>query len=352
MAPVLLELKKYRSHIETIFCCTGQHRELLNGLFDLFGLTVDYNLDLMVKDQGLSEITSKMFLELEKIIRKESPDWILAQGDTTTVMVASILSYYHQVKFGHIEAGLRTGDLYAPYPEEGNRIIADVVAHRLWAPTEMCRTALIDSGTDRSRIQVTGNTIIDALKIVAGLDYDYKNSPIGHFNGRKKILITAHRRESFGLGIENICLALKELSEMFEELEFIYPVHMNPNVRDIVNRTIQGASNIHLLEPLKYQDFIHLMKRSHLVLTDSGGIQEEAPFFDVPVLVMRDKTERCEGVEAGVSMLIGTDKEQIINSFSRIMGDPDLYCSMASSVNPYGDGNASKYIVREILEDE
>ncbi|MHC5163820.1 MAG: non-hydrolyzing UDP-N-acetylglucosamine 2-epimerase [Planctomycetota bacterium] len=351
VAPVLLELQKHRSHIETIFCCTGQHRELLNGLFDLFGLTADYNLDLMAADQTLSEITSRMFSGLEKMIQKESPDWILAQGDTATVMTASVLSYYHRIKFGHIEAGLRTGDLYSPYPEEGNRMIADAVAHRLWAPTEKCRNALVNAGIDQKKIRVTGNTVVDALKIVAGFDYDYKNSPIGHYNGEKIVLVTAHRRESFGPGLENICLALKTLSRKFEDTNFVYPVHLNPNVRAAVNKTIQGVRNIHLLEPLNYQDFIHLMKKSFLILTDSGGIQEEAPFFNIPVLVMRNKTERSEGVDAGVSMLVGTDKEQIIDDASRLIGDRDLYRAMATSPSPYGDGKASKYIVKEILED-
>ncbi|MHC4286953.1 MAG: non-hydrolyzing UDP-N-acetylglucosamine 2-epimerase [Planctomycetota bacterium] len=351
VAPVLLELQKNRSHIETIFCCTGQHRELLNGLFDLFGLTVDYNLDLMATDQTLSEITSRMFSGLDKIIRKESPDWILAQGDTATAMTASVLSYYHRIKFGHIEAGLRTGDLYSPYPEEGNRMIADAVAHRLWAPTEICRNTLINAGVDQNKIRVTGNTVVDALKIVAGFDYDYKNSPIGHFNGEKIVLVTAHRRESFGSGLENICLALKTLSLEFKGMNFVYPVHLNPNVRAAVNKTIQGVRNIHLLEPLSYQDFIHLMKKSFLILTDSGGIQEEAPFFDIPVLVMRNKTERSEGVDAGVSMLVGTDKQQIIDGASQLIEDRGLYNTMAKSPSPYGDGKASTYIVKEILED-
>jgi UDP-N-acetylglucosamine 2-epimerase (non-hydrolysing) len=351
VAPVMLELKKHQDQIKTVFCCTGQHRELLSGIFDLFDLTVDHNLALMAPNQTLSGIASRMFSSLEKIIRAESPDWILAQGDTATVMVASVLSYYNNIKFGHIEAGLRTGDLYSPYPEEGNRMIADAVAHRLWTPTEKSYTALVDSGIDRAKIKVTGNTVIDALKIAAGLHYNYESSPMSYLNGEKIVLVTAHRRESFGPDMESICLAVKDMARTFKNMVFIYPVHPNPNVREVVNKTIRGVANIHLIEPLDYQDFIHLMKKSFLILTDSGGLQEEAPFFDVPVLVMRNKTERLEGVEAGVAMLVGTDKKQIIDGVTRLVEDSELYNAMANSVSPYGDGDASKYIVREILED-
>ena len=351
VAPVVLELNKHTDQIKTVLCCTGQHRELLSGIFDLFGLTVDHNLDLMVQNQTLSGIASRMFPALEEIIRTESPDWILAQGDTVTVMVASILSYYSGIKFGHIEAGLRTGDLHSPYPEEGNRMIADTVAHRLWTPTEKSRTTLINSGIDPAKIKVTGNTVIDALKIAVGLRYNYQSSPVSYLNGEKIVLVTAHRRESFGSDMENIYLAVREIARTFKDMVFVCPVHLNPNVREVVNKTIRGVSNIHLHEPLDYQDFIHLMKKSFLVLTDSGGIQEEAPFFDVPVLVIRNKTERLEGVEAGVAILVGTEKQQIIDGATQLIENNELYNNMAKSANPYGDGNAAKHIVAEIVED-
>jgi UDP-N-acetylglucosamine 2-epimerase (non-hydrolysing) len=352
VAPVVLELKKHQDEIVTKSCCTGQHRELLSGIFDLFGVKPDYNLDLMTQDQTLSEIASKMFLELSKVIEKESPDWVLAQGDTVTAMAASVLSYYNKIKFGHIEAGLRTGDLYSPYPEEGNRVIADAVAYKLWAPTSEARAALINSGLDKNKITVTGNTIIDALKIVSERDYDYKNSPIGQFEGKKIILITAHRRESFGSDLENMCSAVKELAAIYKDMVFVYPVHLNPNVRKVVNCTLQGVPNIYLIEPMEYLDFVHLMKNSFLILTDSGGIQEEAPFFNVPVLVMRKKTERNEGIKAGVSMLVGTDKRRIIDVASLLIEDNGVYNKMAHSVSPYGNGDASRYIVEEVLENE
>jgi UDP-N-acetylglucosamine 2-epimerase (non-hydrolysing) len=352
VAPVILELKKYPKRIAVKTCCTGQHRELLRGIFDLFGIEPDYNLELMTQNQTLSEITAKMFLELNKVIEKESPDWILAQGDTATVMVASVLSYYHRIKFGHIEAGLRTGDLYSPYPEEGNRIIADAVAYKLWAPTRQARAALIKSGADKNKITVTGNTVIDALKIVSKIKYDYKNSILGQYEGKKIVLITAHRRESFGLDFENMCGAIRDLAAKYKEMAFVYPVHLNPNVRKIVNSTLRGVPNISLIEPLEYLDFVNVMKKSFLILTDSGGVQEEAPYFDVPALVMRKKTERNEGVKAGVSMVVGTGRKKIVAAASVLIEDAAAYKKMAQSKNPYGDGCASRYIVREILENE
>jgi UDP-N-acetylglucosamine 2-epimerase (non-hydrolysing) len=351
IAPVILELQKHHEKIKTVTCSTGQHRELLKGTFDLFGIDIDYNLDLMVKNQTLTQITAKMFVALSKVFEKEKPDWVLAQGDTTTVMVASIISYYNKVRFGHIEAGLRTGNLYSPYPEEGNRLIADTVSYMLWAPTQKSANNLLDQKTPKERILVTGNTVIDALRLSSEIPFNDENTVISKYKNKKVILITAHRRESFGDELKNIFLAIKELSALYKAITFVFPMHFNPNVRISAKSILENISNVDLIEPLDYLEFINLMKNCFLILTDSGGIQEEAPYFNVPVLVMRKFTERQEGVEAGTSILVGTEKTRIINVTSSIIEDNDKYNKMAKAINPYGDGWASKRIVESIIED-
>lgn len=352
IAPVIQELKKHPGSIQTINCSTGQHRELLQGIFDLFNIELDYNLDLMTKDQTLFQITSRLFQGLSEVFEKEKPDWVLAQGDTTTVMVASILSYYGKIKFGHIEAGLRTNDLYSPYPEEGNRIIADSVAHKMWAPTQTSALNLINSGISKENVIVTGNTVIDSLRIASEKTYDIENADFKRYSDQKIVLITAHRRESFGTEMDNIYNAIKTLALKYEDLVFVYPVHFNPNVKDLAKKVLGNIPNIELIEPINYLPFIHLMKKSYLILTDSGGLQEEAPFFNVPVLVMRNTTERPEGIEAGVSVLLGTTRENIVKITSEVLDNRDIYSKMANAKNPYGDGYASEKIVASILEDQ
>ncbi len=350
IAPVIQELNKRRDSIRIVNCSTGQHRELLQGIFGLFGLVPDIQLELMTKDQSLYQITSKLFQGLSEVFEKEKPDWVLAQGDTTTVMVASILSYYGKIKFGHIEAGLRTNDLFAPYPEEGNRIIADHMAHRLWAPTEISASNLIKNGFSDEKISVTGNTVIDSLRIVSELSLDQSSEITHKYKDKKLVLITAHRRESFGKDMHNMLNAIKRLALKYQDLVFVYPVHFNPNVRNIAKKILGDIPNMELIEPLNYLPFIQLMKRSYLILTDSGGLQEEAPFFNIPVLVMRNTTERPEGINAGVSVLVGTNEEDIVRTASNIIDNKRNYGRMASSTNPYGDGFASARIVDSILE--
>ena len=350
IAPVILELQKHPDLFNVINCSTGQHRELLEGIFGLFNLEPDIDLHLMVKDQSLFQITSRLFRGLSEVFDKEKPDWVLAQGDTTTVMVASLLSYYGKIKFGHIEAGLRTNDLYSPFPEEGNRIIADHMAHRLWAPTETSATNLISSGFSEERVLVTGNTVIDSLRIVSEIPLEDNCGILQKYEGKKIVLITAHRRESFGSDMKHMLQAIKILSAKYNELVFVYPVHFNPNVRNIANEILGNIPNLDLIEPLSYLPFLHLMKKSYLILTDSGGLQEEAPFFNIPVLVMRNITERPEGIEAGVSALVGTQESDIVKIASGVLENLEIYKKMANAENPYGDGFAAGRIVNSILQ--
>jgi UDP-N-acetylglucosamine 2-epimerase (non-hydrolysing) len=350
VAPVIIELLKHPNNIKVITCSTGQHRELLEGIFNLFKIRLDYDLKLMMDNQSLFQITNKLFKGLTSVIEKEKPDWILAQGDTTSVMVASILSYYGKIKFGHIEAGLRTNNLYSPFPEEGNRIIADNIAHRLWAPTTISAENLIKGGINKSKIIITGNTVIDSLRIASEMPDNFDNSISKKYLGKKLVLITVHRRESFGTGLINIFEAIRSLAKTYSGLTFVYPVHFNPNVRKFANELLKNIQNLDLIEPIPYIYFIHLMKQSHLILTDSGGLQEEAPFFNVPVLVMRDTTERPEGIHAGVAALIGTKKDKIIEEVKKVLDNKTIYKNMTTAVNPYGDGFAAKRIVKSIIE--
>jgi UDP-N-acetylglucosamine 2-epimerase (non-hydrolysing) len=281
------------------------------------------------------------------------PDWILAQGDTTTVLVAALVSYYHKIPFGHVEAGLRTGDKFRPFPEETNRLIADHLADALFAPTERNKRNLVREGVPNSKILVTGNTVIDALMKSSSLPYDWAKGPLADLpKGRKIVLVTAHRRESFGKPLREICLAIKELSEQVGPslVQFVYPVHLNPNVREPVREILGDLSNVSLIEPLDYLSMVNLMKRSTLILTDSGGIQEEAPSFGVPVLVMRAATERPEALEAGVARLVGTDRQRIVEETGRLLRDPSEYAAMATGNNPFGDGKAASRIVSHLVE--
>lgn len=351
MAPVVMELRKTPG-IDSVVCVTGQHREMLDQVLDVFSIEPDFDLNLMTKNQTLSQLTARLFVGLEEVIQKVEPRWVLAQGDTTTVMVAAIQSYHQKASFGHVEAGLRTGDLYSPWPEEGNRLIADRVAECLWPPTERARQNLLDEGIDDKRIHVTGNTVIDALKFVAGTSPDWSNSTLARFAKLEKIvLVTAHRRESFGGPFREMCGALRQLADDFagSGVHFVYPVHLNPNVQKPVQEMLGGLDNLHLIDPLGYVDLVHLMRRSLLILTDSGGIQEEAPGLGVPVLVMREKTERPEGVEAGVCRMVGTSKPSIAEQATRLLEDNEARNAMAQSKNPYGDGKASQRIVSDLL---
>jgi UDP-N-acetylglucosamine 2-epimerase len=353
MAPVIKELDKYEDQISSLVCVTGQHRQMLDQVLGLFDIQPNYDLDIMQPDQALSHLTADLFSDLDPILKETKPDWILAQGDTTTVLVASLVAFYNRIPFGHVEAGLRTGNLDEPFPEEMNRRIADSLSELLFAPTERNRQTLLAEGLPNEKILVTGNTVIDALLRTAKVSYDRSSGPLADIpEDKRTVLITAHRRESFGPPFREICLAIRELALQFsgDGVNFVYPVHMNPNVRRPVYEILSNLKNVSLIEPLDYLSLIQLMKQSTLILTDSGGIQEEAPSLGVPVLVMRDATERPEGIEAGVSKLVGTDAERIVKETGLLLTNQEAHAAMASSVNPYGDGRASERIVKAIIE--
>jgi len=351
MAPVVSELRQMPARARTILCSTGQQRELVDQALAIFDLRPEVALDLMEPDQPLARLTARLFQHLDPVIRDTKPDWVIAQGDTTSVMVTALTAFYRRVPFGHVEAGLRTGDLARPFPEEANRTIADRVATALFAPTDRARRNLIGEGVPPSAIHVTGNTVVDALLSIARRSYDWASGPLAHVpRDRRLVLVTAHRRESFGDDLRRQCQAIRELAARFKaDTHFVWPVHPNPNVVGPVRSALAGAENISLIEPLDYVAQVHLMRRCALILTDSGGIQEEAPTFSVPVLVLRDKTERPEGIEAGVALLTGSDPDRIVSEAARLLADPAAHRAMASGVNPYGDGQAAARIVRTLV---
>jgi UDP-N-acetylglucosamine 2-epimerase (non-hydrolysing) len=354
MAPVVLMLAQ-KPEVEALVCVTAQHREMLDQVLNAFNIQPDFDLNLMRPNQGLAELTASIFTNLDPILARVKPDWILIQGDTTTVMSTALLGYYHHIRIGHVEAGLRTGDKWQPFPEEINRRIAGVVADLHFAPTETNRQNLLNEGVAPERIVVTGNPVIDALHMIASkpvpeeaarlLDTLKIGSP-----GKRLVLVTAHRRENFGQPLENICSALAFLADRYrEQVEFVYPVHLNPNVQEPVYRRLSGITNLTLLPPADYLPLVHLMKAATLVLSDSGGFQEEAPGLGVPTLVLRATTERPEGVAAGTVRLVGTNTEHIILETCRLLDDPQAYATMAHAVNPFGDGKSAGRIVNALM---
>jgi UDP-N-acetylglucosamine 2-epimerase (non-hydrolysing) len=351
MAPVVQQLERRSTHLRSIVCVTAQHRQMLDQVNTLFGIQPDFDLDVMLPNQTLSQVTSSVIQRLEPIVKQTRPDWILIQGDTTTVMAASLVGFYHGVKIGHVEAGLRTYDKQRPFPEEINRRIADVVADLCFAPTERARQNLLREGVPDGQIRLTGNTVIDTLLQVQALDYDWNSGPLAAIPRDKRlVLITAHRRESFGTPFEDLCFAIESLAARYDDCHFVYPVHLNPNVRKPVEAILSGHRNISLIEPLDYLPLVHLMKHSTLILTDSGGIQEEAPSLGVPVLVLREETERPEGVQAGAARLVGTNPSLIVAESTRLLDDADAHTRMSRVQNPYGDGRAAVRIVDALME--
>jgi len=358
MAPIVRLLKE-KAGIESRVCVTAQHRQMLDQVLELFQIKPDYDLDLMRDGQSMAQISAGIFTHLDPILEEFKPDWVLAVGDTTTVVTTSLLAFYRKIKFGHIEAGLRTHNKWHPFPEEINRRLATVTADLHFAPTEWSKGNLLHEGVDEKAIVVTGNSVIDALKYVANQDEPREitellakleiASPSARKDMKKLILVTAHRRENFGHGIENICHALKELAQR-EDVEIVYPVHLNPNVQEPVYRILKDETLITLLPPLDYRPLVHLMKHATLILTDSGGLQEEAPSFGIPVLVLRETTERPEGVEAGILKLVGTATSRIVEQAKRLLDDPSEYAKMAQASNPYGDGHAAERIVEALLQ--
>ncbi|PKN93173.1 MAG: UDP-N-acetylglucosamine 2-epimerase (non-hydrolyzing) [Chloroflexi bacterium HGW-Chloroflexi-6] len=351
MAPVVQRLRQTPG-VESLVCATAQHRQMLDQVLNLFDITPDVDLNLMKPNQSLAGVTAAIFTELDPVLRDLRPDWVLAQGDTTTVMATAMLAYYNRIRFGHVEAGLRTGDKFQPFPEEVNRMVAGVVADLHFAPTEWSKQNLLRENVPADKIIVTGNPVIDALQQVAEKPVPPETQQLLKQVGNKRILlVTAHRRENFGEPLENICAALQTLAETYQnEIQIIYPVHLNPNVQGIVQPRLGNIPNITLLPPLDYLPMVQLMKHSFLVLTDSGGIQEEAPGFGIPVLVMRATTERPEGVQAGTVRLIGTQTQDILTQTRLLLDDPQEYAHMAQSANPYGDGYAAQRIVQALVE--
>ncbi len=346
MAP-LVNLLKQDPAIESRVCVTGQHREMLDQVLKLFHIVPEYDLAIMKAGQDLYDVSTSILLNIKPVLRDFQPDIVLVHGDTSTTFAAALACYYEKIAVGHVEAGLRTGNIYSPWPEEANRRLTGAITTLHFAPTATSEQNLLSENVDPAKVFVTGNTVIDALhQVVAKIDADKALSadfaskfPYGA-DGRRLILVTGHRRESFGSGFENICAALKTIAERFPDADVVYPVHLNPNVREPVFRLLSNSPNVHLIEPQDYLPFVYLMSRSYLVLTDSGGIQEEAPSLGKPVLVMRDTTERPEAVAAGTVKLVGTDEAVIVNEVSKLMTDSHYYQSMSFAHNPYGDGQA------------
>ncbi|OBP15349.1 UDP-N-acetylglucosamine 2-epimerase [Rheinheimera sp. SA_1] len=356
MAP-LVNLLKQDPAIESRVCVTGQHREMLDQVLKLFHIVPEYDLAIMKAGQDLYDVSTSILLNIKPVLRDFQPDIVLVHGDTSTTFAAALACYYEKTAVGHVEAGLRTGNIYSPWPEEANRRLTGAITTLHFAPTSTSEQNLLSENVDPAKVFVTGNTVIDALhQVVAKIDADKALSaefasrfPYGA-DGRRLILVTGHRRESFGSGFENICAALKTIAERFPDADVVYPVHLNPNVREPVFRLLSNSPNVHLIEPQDYLPFVYLMSRSYLVLTDSGGIQEEAPSLGKPVLVMRDTTERPEAVAAGTVKLVGTDEAVIVSEVSKLMTDSQYYQSMSFAHNPYGDGQACLRITDAIKQ--
>lgn len=356
MAPVIKRLSIH-SDIDSRVCITAQHREMLDSVLTLFDIQPHYDLNIMQDNQGLVDITVAVLHKLEGVLQEFAPHRVLVQGDTTTTFVASLAAFYQKIQVGHVEAGLRTGDMMAPWPEEMNRKLISGLADLHFAPTEISKENLLKENVDPDRILVTGNTVIDALvEIVERIDGDpsLASTLASQFpyldSGRRLVLVTGHRRESFGKGFERICHSLLQLGKR-EDVQIVYPVHLNPNVREPVQRLLSGSPNIHIIEPLDYLPFVSLMRQSHLIITDSGGIQEEAPSLGKPVLIMRNKTERPEGVAIGTVKLVGTTTEKIVEEATRLLDSREEYQKMARTQNPYGDGHAAERIVKRVIDE-
>lgn len=347
MAPLVKELK-LRDQMECCVCVTAQHRQMLDQVLKTFDIVPDYDLNIMQQGQTLSDITSKALKGLEKIIKEVNPDIVLVHGDTTTTFAGALAAYYCQVDVGHVEAGLRTWNKYSPYPEEINRQMVGVIADMHFAPTENSKKSLLREGKKEENIYVTGNTAIDALKTT--IKSDYNNEIFDWIGNDRLILITAHRRENLGEPMRGMFKAIKRIVDEFQDVKAVYPVHLNPKVRQVANEVLGNDNKIKLIEPLEVIDFHNFINKSYLILTDSGGIQEEAPSLGKPVLVLRDTTERPEGIEAGTLKLAGTDEEKIYKLTKELLENEEIYNSMSKASNPYGDGNASKRIVDAIIE--
>ena len=350
MAPLAIELEK-NPNIESIVCVTAQHRQMLDQVLEIFNIKPDYDLDIMKERQTLVEITARVLEGLDKVLKEAKPDIVLVHGDTSTSFVGALAAFYNQIKVGHVEAGLRTYDIYSPFPEEMNRCLTGRIAQMNFSPTVNNKNNLLKENVKEDTIFVTGNTVIDAMKTTVKDDFIFKTEELNKidYKAKRVITMTAHRRENLGKPLENICNAVKRLVVKYDDLEVVYPVHLNPAVRETVNGILGGMDRVHLIEPVNVDELHNLMARSYLVMTDSGGIQEEAPYLAKPVLVMRKETERPEAVDAGTVKIAGVDEEVIFNLACDLIDNKDSYDKMAKAINPYGDGNASERIVDAIL---
>ncbi len=349
LAPVINELKKHKATIISKVVLTGQHRKMVHQFLELFKINPDYDLDIMLKNQSLVDVTQRTLVRLSKVLEKEQPNLIIVQGDTTTAFISSVCAFYYKIPTGHVEAGLRTYNKYKPFPEEINRQLLSVVAELHFAPTKRAKNNLLKEGISAKKIFLTGNTVTDALYSIASRKHVFDDAQLKKidFKNKKVILVTAHRRESFGGPFKEICQSINKIAE-FPEVEIIYPVHLNPNVQGPVNKLLSNKKNIHLLKPLEYKTFVNILKNCYMVLSDSGGVQEEAPSFGKPILVMREVTERPEGVESGVARLVGMNAQRIVKETKKLLFSQDTYKKMSSAVNPYGDGRAAARIVKAV----
>lgn len=369
MAPLVKEFQKHHDKVETIVCVTGQHRQMLDQVLEIFDIKPAYNLNIMKQGQDLYDVTARVLTGMRDIIKEAKPDVILVHGDTTTSTAAALAAFYQQIPVGHVEAGLRTHNIYSPWPEEMNRQITGRIAEYDFAPTPLSRANLIAEGVSEDKITVTGNTVIDALYWVVekikntlslGEQLKIELVKAGYDTARldnrnKLVLITGHRRENFGERFISMCSAIKALTKKYSDVDFVYPMHLNPNVRkpihEVFGENLEGLDNMFFIEPLEYLSFVYLMEKANIVLTDSGGIQEEAPGLGKPVLVMRDTTERPEALEAGTVKLVGTDYDMIVNEVSKLLDNNDYYDKMSKAVNPYGDGKACERIVNRLIKE-
>ena len=351
MAPIVLELQKHPDTIVPVVAVTAQHREMLDQVLNLFQIKPDHDLNIMAAGQTLFDITTRAMMGLDKVLTEEKPDIVLVHGDTTTTFAGALAAYYHQTAVGHVEAGLRTHNKYSPFPEEMNRRLTGCIADLNFAPTSTSEANLLAENVPPESIFVTGNTVIDALHHTVRDDFDFQEESLKDvdFQNKRIILVTTHRRENLGEPMRHVYKALKQLTEEFDDVEVVFPVHKNPKVREVVNEELGGLAKVHLIDPLDYEPFANLMHRAHLILTDSGGVQEEAPALGKPVLVLRDTTERPEAVDAGTVKLIGTDRERVYEEAKKLLTDKAEYSRMAESVNPYGDGKAAARIIQAIL---
>jgi UDP-N-acetylglucosamine 2-epimerase (non-hydrolysing) len=351
MAPVVQALQQAPQRFESLICVSAQHRSMLDQVLEVFGLKVDHDLDLMTAGQSPAEVTARVLERLPALLRHIRPDVLLVQGDTMTTFAAAFAAYLERIPSGHVEAGLRTGDRYQPFPEEMNRVMTTRLASIHFAPTEQARAKLLAEGVPSADVHVTGNTVIDALLRTVRSDYTFRSPQLASLDPKRRlVLVTTHRRESFGPPLQSTCAAIRDLGERFPELQFVLPVHPNPEVKETVERLLCDVPAMHLIPPVDYVEFVHLMHRAYLILTDSGGVQEEAPSLGKPVLVLREVTERPEGVTAGTAVVVGTDRARIVGAATELLTSQSAYQRMANAVNPYGDGRASERIVKALAE--